>query len=373
MAGPHSTRQFQNAAVRLARQYPKQALIVLGIIALIAIGYYIYTRWPKSPPPSAGDAQPATALLCFWNVENFYDDHDHPNIRDDMEDWFGSDSGAFGEKVDRLADALLKMNDGTGPDIACLCEVENERCLEAIRDALNARVGEGKYTHILFKGDNTGRHFAPAILTRLQVAADCTRKLGTRYNGRILEGHLYSNGHELIVIVAHWTSHFTDEKDDGRRRMSYANDCYGRVNAILHENPDADVVVCGDFNDEFNDRSVREGLRASDNPNEVRGSRNNPKLLDLFANWSGDPPGTIRHERQWYLFDHVCVARGLLDDRGWFCDVKSAQIFGPEAMRRKFRDGDFEPLRFGTRNSKNQRGYSDHFPVTVQLGVAGSR
>src|SRR5207249_114997 len=110
-----------------------------------------------------------------------------------------------------------------------------------------------------------GRHFAPGILTRLDVAADRTRKLGTRANGRILEGHIYRNGFELIVIAAHWTSRVSDGPDDGHRRMSYAKDCYGRVRAIITENPNADVVVCGDFNDEFADDSIRVGLHATGN------------------------------------------------------------------------------------------------------------
>ena len=57
-----------------------------------------------------------------------------------MEDWFGTDPAAFRTKVDHLAEGLLKMNNGAGPDVACLCEVESERCMTALRDALNAKL-----------------------------------------------------------------------------------------------------------------------------------------------------------------------------------------------------------------------------------------
>jgi endonuclease/exonuclease/phosphatase family metal-dependent hydrolase len=368
-----SNRQLQDAATRLARRHPREALLLLLALGVVIIGFVIWSKWfkLKELPPVIGDGKPATVLLCSWNVENFFDDKDDANIHDEMEDWFGNDPAAFRTKVDHLAEGLLKMNNGVGPDIACLCEVESERCMEALRDAVNAKLetagmADRKYTHILFKGDNTGRHFAPAILTRIEVTGDRTRKLGTRVNGRILEGHLHHNGYELIVIVAHWTSRVSDGPEHGQRRMSYANDCYGRVKAILKEEPNADIVVCGDFNDEFIDLSMQKGLRASKNLDDVRNSADDPLLLDLFGSWSGEPQGTIHHERKWFIFDHICITRGLFDDQGWSCDLKSVQIFAPK----EFRARNGQPLKFGNKNWKWERGYSDHFPVTAQLSVA---
>jgi endonuclease/exonuclease/phosphatase family metal-dependent hydrolase len=375
-AGRRLNRQLQDQALRLAARNPKVVLVLLGLAAVVALGYFVWTNLPtrSSPPPVAGDGKPAAFVFCSWNVENFFDDQDDPKNDDDYEDWVGTSPDVFRQKVDHLADGLLKMNGGVGPDVACLVEVESERCLSALQEAANARLdaaghGDRKYTAVLFKGDNMGRRFAPAILTRLGVQADRTRKLGKRINGRILEGHLRHNGHELVVIAAHWTSRVTDKEGVGARRADYAEDCYGRVKAILTENPDADVVVCGDFNDEFDDPSIRNDLHATDRAEAVRESAAEPRLLDLFAHWKGDPPGTI-YSRKWSVFDHICVARGLLDDKGWSCDPKTAAVFAPEEFRHKVGKR-FEPFQFGGRNAKGERGYSDHFPVTVQLSVAG--
>ena len=368
MATRRDYDQIARTVVPLILRYPKVALGIAGVVVLVLIVAYLFKDRPNQS--STGAAPPGTYLLCSWNVENFYDDRDDPNIRDDSDDWFGTDPAAFRQKVDHLATALLMMNDGAGPDIACLVEVENERCLEALRDAVNAKLdaaglGDKKYANILFKQDNTGRHFAPGILTRLPVVADRTRKLGGRSNGRILEGHVRANGHDLAVIVAHWTSRVTDDKDDGTRRLSYANDCYGRVRAILTENPDADVLVCGDFNDNFRDRSIQEGLRASDNADDVRAATGDPRLLALLAGWNGPPPGTIYHNGRWSVFDHLCVTRGLLDDAGWTSDLATVEVFAPKELRRPTNQG--EPLKFGGPKSKGARGYADHFPVTVRL------
>jgi endonuclease/exonuclease/phosphatase family metal-dependent hydrolase len=370
-------RQAEQAAIRLAMRHPRQAIVLLVVLGLILLGFYVWAHWPRSHHSTTGptgDGKPGTVLLCAWNAENFFDDQDDPNVHDEMEDWFGSDPVMFRAKVDHLAEGLLLMNGGAGPDVVCLCEVENERCLEALRDALNPKLGasvfaDRKYTRILFKGDKTGRHFAPGILTRLGVIADRTRKLNN-HNGRILEGHIESNGYDLVVIAAHWTSRVSDKSDDGHRRLSYANDCYGRVRAILREDPDADVVVCGDFNDEFKDESMQAGLKVRDNAETVRASVTEPRLLDLFAHWTDDPQGTIYARRKWSVFDHICVTRGLLDTKGWSCDPATARIFAADELRR--RSGPREPLKFGHRNDTGTRGYSDHFPVTVQLQVAGA-
>jgi endonuclease/exonuclease/phosphatase family metal-dependent hydrolase len=373
--GKRLKRQLENQAIGLALRHPLAALCVIGVLILAAVAYYLWTTRPRheSAPPVAGDGKPGTVFFCAWNVENFYDDQDDPKVHDDMEDWFGSTPAMFREKVNHLADGLLFMNDGTGPDVACLCEVESERCMTALQETLNAKLdsagkGDRKYTATLFKGDNMGRHFAPGILTRIPVTADRTRKLGKKHNGRLIEGHLHENGHELIVIVAHWTSRVTDKEGEGSRRADYAQDIYGRVRAILHENPDADLIVCGDFNDEFKDPSIQNDLHATDKPDLVRNALDEPRLLDLMANWNGEPPGSIYGKGHWSVFDHICVTRGLLDNKGWSCNPNTARVFATKEMRHG-KHG--EPFAFGKRSHEGSRGFSDHFPVTVQLSVAG--
>lgn len=353
---------------------PKGVLIALVLLG--GIGFFIFTQGGaeqrKRNPAMKGEA--GTYLFCSWNVENFYDDQDDAKNSDDLEDWFGNNPAMFQKKVQQLANGLLMMNDGIGPDIVALVEVESKRCFEALRDALNEKLNadgkaDKKYETIMFVGDNTGRRFAPGILTRLPAIADRTRKLGKRGNGRILEGHLDVNGHELVVISAHWTSRVTDKDGDGDRRMSYAQDCYGRVRAILNDSPDTDVIVCGDFNDEFTDKSLQDGLHVSASADTVRESLNEPKLLALLAQWKGDPKGTIYGKGKWSIFDHICVTRGLLDDQGWKVVPDTASIFAPK----EFRTGKAGlPFRFGEAKTPGERGYADHFPVVVRLSVAAS-
>ena len=69
-------------------------------------------------------------------------------------------------KADQLATGLLLMNNGAGPDVACLCEVESERCLTALQEASNAKLeaaGLGANVGLLVLTHLSNRYFGPEI------------------------------------------------------------------------------------------------------------------------------------------------------------------------------------------------------------------
>jgi len=377
MAKKQFTQRDVEQATRLIQQVPPKVLIAVAVIAIIGVAAFFLLRQPATPQ-AAKPVPEGAILFCSWNVENFYDDVDDPKNDDKSEEFFARHPELFKEKVAHLADGLLMMNDGRGPDIMALCEVESELCMTALKDALNERLvkagkQDAQYTHVLFKGDKLGRRFAPGVLTRLGVDGNRTRKV-TDYagNGRTIEVHIKGDSDDLIVMAAHWTSRVDsgngkaqgEVNANDKRRMSYANDCYGRFKAIVKDNPDADVILCGDFNDEFKDPSIRDGLHATGDLQECRNAIDEPRPFALLASWPADgkPKGTIYGRGRWSIFDHMLVSRGMLDDKGWRVDPNTAQIFAPPA----FLTSRGEPFRFGDERD-TKRGYSDHLPVVVQL------
>jgi hypothetical protein len=173
-------------------------------------------------------------------------------------------------------------------------------------------------------------------------------------------------GHELIVLASHWTSRITEGSEKGREH--YAEAIYKTVKEFLARDARTAIVVCGDFNDTPQDESVVKHLHASADANAVR-QGSSQLLFNLFAN--KDPAGgfgTHYYNGKWYIFDQILVSPALLGQGGWTCDVNSAATFN-----QLYRPGDTHkrPWRFGEENTKGARGYSDHFPVTVKLRVAG--
>jgi endonuclease/exonuclease/phosphatase family metal-dependent hydrolase len=368
--------------------------IIAGVILLLT-GPPFRRPAPPTTGPGAGpegDASgavgPGDYLFCFWNVENFFDDQpeERPTRADaEYDGWFVRDPAALGRKLENLSQTLLQLNGGKGPDILALAEVESLRAAELLRDALNARLGgrAAPYRNVLWKDPHGGRHIADAVLTRLAVDSDKTRLHGSRM--RILEAHVRAGGHDLVVIASHWSSRVSDTEGEGRDK--YADVIYGVYKAMFQGNPKVDFLVCGDFNDPPDDESVTRHLHAVGDVQAVLASTpDEPLLLNLFApafwgrpNFLRDPgafpsrdrdhPGTHYYRGRWLLFDQIAVSPGLLDDEGWRCDPDSAQVVNDLTA-----DARGRPRRFGNANDKTPleaRGYSDHFPVTVRLSVAG--
>jgi endonuclease/exonuclease/phosphatase family metal-dependent hydrolase len=346
----------------MPRRLPFLLLLLWPFLALIGC---LGTE-PASDSGTGGGAA-KDYLFCFWNAENFFDDklngwRNEPDKEYDA--WFAADDGAAcKEKVAHLSEALAKMNDGKGPDILALAEVETERAAELLLEALNHRIKDraAPYKNVLFKDVHGGRHISPAILTRLPVVKDKTHLHGTRL--RILEGHVEVNGHDLVILATHWTSRVSDT--EGEARDKYGDQVYGVFKAMYKSNPKVDFLVCGDFNDPPDDDSVTKHLHAIGDADLVKKAGAEPYLFHLFADKAKDKDvGTHYYRGKWMIFDQIAVSPGLLDAEGWTCEVKTARIVNDLTADKKGR-----PKRFGNEKDKGERGYSDHFPVTVRLKV----
>jgi endonuclease/exonuclease/phosphatase family metal-dependent hydrolase len=315
-----------------------------------------------APENASGDY-----LFCFWNTENFFDNkvngwHNEPDK--DFDRWFGDNKAVFDQKLKNLTEVLAALNDGKGPDILALAEVEVEStAAEALMDALNKAIKEGTppYRHILMKNPHGGRNIATAILTRLPVVADRTQLLGHRH--RILEGHLVVNDKDLAVLASHWTSRVSDKVGEGRKK--YADQIYGRFRAMYKANAEVSLLICGDFNDNPDDAAVKDLLRADGDT---------PRLVDLFAKmWDenkGKGVGTHFYRGHPFIFDQIVVSPGMLNGKGgWQCLPETAEIVKHRFVVPRGRNKG-HPLAFGNEKEKvalGERGVSDHLPVTVRL------
>src|SRR4051794_26684083 len=72
------------------------------------------------PATEGGGKGGGQVFFCLWNVENFFDDVDDgrkgPGDKE-YDPWLANHPEMLKLKLDKLTEALLKMNDGKGPDI----------------------------------------------------------------------------------------------------------------------------------------------------------------------------------------------------------------------------------------------------------------
>jgi endonuclease/exonuclease/phosphatase family metal-dependent hydrolase len=320
-------------------------------------------------------------LFCFWNTENFFDDNVNGWKKEPdktFDQWFAKDRAVFTQKVRNLTEVLAELNDGKGPDILALAEVESDsQAANALLNALNSSITPGTppYQHVLMKNPHGGRNICTAILTRLPVVEDRTQLIGKRH--RILEGHIKVDGHELVVVASHWTSRVSDTEGEGRDK--YGNEIYGRFRAMHKTNPNVSFLACGDFNDNPDQESVTDHLHAIGDLNKVKASTDPPLLFDVFANlWAKSKDegkiGTHFYKGKAYIFDHIVVSPGMVNGKGdWQCDVESAEIVTHRFQVPRGKNKG-HPLAFGTEHEKvplSERGVSDHLPVTVRLKLRG--
>ena len=340
----------------------------IAALLVVLIAFYL-TRKAEKPPPSPDTvttvpAGPGEYLFCSWNVENLFDDvHDQRNSIDAPYDsWFASKPDDLNLKLSHLADAMVRLNGGKGPDILCAVEVESKRAADLLAEALNKKLPEGAspYTTVVMEEVVTGRHIGPAIISRLPLSSRGKPRLFAPH--RILRASLEAGGAELVIFATHWTSRRSD--DTGGQRAKYANRIYGSCNEVYHANPKADIVVCGDFNDQPDDPAVRDTLRAGDDLAAVRDA-NDLKFLNLMAGKDPAKFGTHYYNKP-LIYDHICVSPGLLDNQGWSADIGSIQSVTQGLAKS---GSTVRPWRFGNEKDTFSRGFSDHFPVAVKLKV----
>jgi endonuclease/exonuclease/phosphatase family metal-dependent hydrolase len=332
------------------------------------------------PVSAAAQARPKNYLLCFWNVENLFDDkldRREPPDRE-FDEWFTRDKQALSQKLDKIRQVLLapEMNDGKGPDIIALAEVETARAAELVQQELNKRLKDPAlhYKTVVWKNAGGKRSISTAVITRLKVKPEKTRLLGSQQ--RILEVVIEAEGQDLVLVASHWTARVSEKpgaERPGSGRFSYAETIFRDYTAAYKNNPKVRYVVCGDFNDDPTDRSVVEHLRATGELKKVL----DPKAGAVFYNPFADKfqKGEASHyEGGWrkedgeprkHLFDQIVLSPALLDAEGWSYKTNSARV----VRRFEFRN---RVDRFGgpsDRRPFEKRGASDHFPVTVELRV----
>ncbi len=341
---------------------------------------------PKSETPNGKNekTESSTATFtgeqsvsfCFWNVENLFDDkNDKRNTIDEPYDNAYAENQKLRQlKLDRIASALLKLENGTGPDVIACVELESVRSLELLQGALNAKITDPKQRYVSYamRNVNGGRHIAPGVLSRYPLSQQRTRLLGGRSPLRILETHLFINNHDLCIVVSHWTSKLKqDDGGDGESgRRKYATTIYDAYKSLADKNPDIDYLLCGDFNDVPTAKTLTFDLGAIADIRKVKAGGEYPALFNLMAGKSAARFGTISYNNTPLIYDQICVSRGLLDDNGWSCEIDSIATHSDGLIRKGATRR--EPWRFSdpARDLKDEdRGYSDHFPVTVRLGV----
>lgn len=290
------------------------------------------------------------------------------------------DDARYKARLELTAEAVFASCPGSsppGPDILCLVEIEGPSVLEDLRTGPLSR---GCYRYSA-SADRDGGPFANCVLSRLPIVKITGHSAtigGARAGRDILEVELDAGVSPLHLFVCHWKSKVggAAETEEGRRVA--ATLVRNRISSILAVDPDAAVIVCGDFN-ENPDEFARIGKAYPTAFVRIEDADASPDALViasdfslaraegglvLYSPWDDGGGYSYSYKGTRERIDGFLLAPGLRD-RG--SDGLSFESFAvADAPFLLDRDGNPIPW-----NNSKRTGYSDHLPILLKLVASG--
>lgn len=181
------------------------------------------------------------------------------------------------------------------------------------------------------------------------------------------------NGTTLNIVGNHWPARSGGQYESEPYRIMVAENCAWIVEQFYQKDPDSNIIVLGDFNDEPFNRSIQEYLFAIRNRARVQARKNSKKARPYLYNlsWSlmdQPTPGTFYYSKNpagWNMLDQIMVSKGVLTGKnGLEVDEDSMEIFRPKRIR----EGS-NPKPYRKKKNKWIVGFSDHFPVITKVKI----
>lgn len=324
-------------------------------------------------------------VVLFYNVQALFDGKDDGNEYADYRVKSGWNAELYAMRLDALAEALLAAVPG-GPDVAVFAEIENEGVLD---DLLARGLKDKGYRFAVAVPDN-GSSLRCGLISRLPVldvrshalkdpAASVDPDIPARL---MLECTLDTGAAPLAILVAHWKSRSEGVQITERERIAYARLMASRSREILLEDPLAELVVMGDFNenpDEYDKIGGRylTALLPAGKPLPatarfpcflVARERSQAGLcaegITLWSPWFDVEGFSYAWQGSRERIDQMLMGPGLLDDTGLsFVDFRPALVD-------LLLNADGVPDGWNTRTKS---GYSDHIPLVLKLKSSASR
>lgn len=352
-------------------------------------------------------ARPFT--VAVYNVENLFDVDGVAYYEEYQPSRYGP--AHLATKLDNIARVLARFGDGQGPEVILFQEIELDQTPDSsvadyadflrrhegrtfdrllgptplpaeiaglpaeawLAKALADR-GLGAYT-VVAASDGVGRHedgrertIKCVLFTRFPVRA--VHNHPTPVARHILEVVLDVDGHALHVFNNHWKSGAGDPETE-KVRVQNARTLRARLDEILRADPQADVLIGGDFNSHHDQRQryakamkitgINDTLRSQGNELAVRSPQRD--LYNLWYELPAEQRGSDTYRGEWGTLMQLIVSRGLYDFHGvQYVD----NSFGVARFPGLNVDAAGVPVRWSG-DGPAGAGFSDHLPIFARF------
>lgn len=312
--------------------------------------------------------------IVSYNLENYYDPFNDSLTND--EDFTPEGNhfwtwDKYKDKQKKIYKVLSAVGGWELPEIVGFCEVENEFVL---KDLLKNTPLKFRNYEIVHKESPDARGIDVAMLYRSDKFKLISKQFipivfpfdTAKKTRDILYARGYTNDNDTLnIFVNHWPSRFGGRSESEMNRQIAAKTLRSKVDSIFNSNPLSNVIIIGDFNDEPEDISVTDILKAGHNFDSLV-----PGQLYNLAWYMKEKRsmGSLKFQGEWGLIDQIIVSTSLLmKNNSINTTVDNAMVFKADFLT--VPDDAFvgdKPFRTFI-GMKYNGGFSDHYPIFVDL------
>ncbi|MBT8184750.1 MAG: endonuclease [Eudoraea sp.] len=304
--------------------------------------------------------------IAFYNLENLFDSKDDLHTLDDdftpkgYKKWSEKRYNKKLKKLSRTISKLGRKGTDEPPALLGVAEIENENVVKDLISTEALRKFDYGYVHYESpdeRGIDTALLFRKSyfeVLNSKPIALLVNSPEGIRDSTRdILYVCGKLNGEIIHIFVNHWPSRRAGGQETEYKRVKAAETLIEYMEGLELEYTAPNYIIMGDFND---------GPRAESIQFLVNSKTLYNPMLKLLSPYRG----SANYKRTWALFDQIIVSHSFLNYEKETHSFAHANIFD-ERFLTEFK-GRYAGSPFRTfAGKKYLGGYSDHFPVYIQL------
>lgn len=321
---------------------------------------------------SQQNADYKVASIGFYNLENLFDTLDTPDTND--ADFLPGgrltwNTEKYVSKQHNMAKVISQLGTELSPDGVALlgvAEIENRKVLEDL--VAQPELKSRKYQIVHYdspdeRGVDVGllyqpKYFVPLGSKAVPVVLKDPKTGDKDFTRDILYVAGTFDGEPVHVMVGHWPSRRGGEAGSAWMRAAAAQVCKNLADSLKKVDSNAKIIVMGDLNDDPDNKSLTEVLKARRTTEDLRADELYNPMYDQFK--SGN--GTLAYKDSWNLFDQIIVSKGFVNKKtgGW--QLYKAMVFRQPWLLQT--EGAFRGYPFRTFvGDIFINGYSDHLPV----------
>ncbi len=301
--------------------------------------------------------------VAFYNVENFFD-----TIADSTSDYssfnpsgeLGWDNYKFSRKRNSIYKVITALNGWDRLVLLGLAEIESKAVLNELLYRTPLSHKNLNYCHF-DSPDARGIDVALVYNTLLVEIDSCTNYVvrDPSDNSFKTRDILYVKcrllGSEMHVFVVHFTSRYRGLMESEYLRVISSNRLTNLIDSLKSECQNPNILVMGDFNDEFKDKSIQNLISESE--------------LAYLSSSSvfNNADGTLKYQNRWYKFDHILVSNSLLDGNSGLVSDTMAFIYDNNFLLENDEKYNGVKPRRNYIGFRYNGGYSDHLPLFLHI------